>query len=114
MNDIIESAACIVGKGFYAADEFPQFLDGIKKVGSHILVPHYQLAMTTEQACRVMNIASCILTDNRFTQILDPAPFLRQDISKTKYRPLSYMKRQDPVSYAYLAEAIRMLTEIER
>ncbi len=114
LEDIIESAACIIGKGFNAPDEFPYFLKGIQKIGTHVLAPHYQLAVSSEQACRVMNIASCILTNNIFTQIIDPIPYMQQDFSKSKYRRLSYMKRQDPVSYAYLAESILMLNEIHR
>lgn len=90
--DAIESAACIVGKGFYNADEFPMFLKGIQAISGHVLVPPYHLAVTTEQACRVMYAACCIYTGKTFTRITDPASYLTRNISG-KYKKLAYMKR---------------------
>lgn len=106
--DAIESASCIIGKGFYNADEFPLFLKGIQAISGHALVPRYHLAVATEQACRVMYVACCIYTGNTFTRITDPAPYFYQNINR-KYRKLAYMKRQNLSAYAYLAEAIGML-----
>lgn len=109
--DTIRACACIIGKGIYEHDEFPLFIKGIHSIGGHILSMKYSAPLAAEQASRVMYLASCILTGQHFTPITNPQSFLQVNIGNSKYKKLSYMRRQSAEAFAYIVEAIRLIGE---
>lgn len=110
--DTIQSCACIAGKGVYDKEEFSLFLKGIRAIGGHILSINYNLSIATEQACRVIHLASCLLTKRTYSPIQSPERYLAENISKSRYKKLSYMRSQNINAFAHLVEALRNLGEI--
>ena len=110
--DTIQSCACIVGKGVYDKEDFQLFLKGIRSVGGHVLSMSYNLSTATEQACRVMHLASCLLTKRIYAPIQSPERYLAENISMSRYKKLSYMRSQNANAFAHLVEALRNLGEI--
>ena len=110
--DTIQSCACIAGKGVYDKEEFSLFLKGIRSIGGHILSINYNLSIATEQACRVIHLASCLLTKRTYSPIQSPERYLAENISKSRYKKLSYMRSQNINAFAHLVEALRNLGEI--
>ena len=110
--DTIQSCACIVGKGVYDKEDFQLFLKGIRSVGGHVLSMNYNLSTATEQACRVMHLASCLLTKRIYAPIQSPERYLAENISMSRYKKLSYMRSQNANAFAHLVEALRNLGEI--
>ena len=111
LRDTIRACACIIGKGIYDQNEFPLFIKGIHSIGSHVLSMKYSAPLAAEQASRVMYLASCLLTGQKFVPLTDPQAFLQADIGKSKYKKLSYMRKQSTEAFAYIAEALRLLGE---
>lgn len=109
LQDTIRACACIIGKGIYDQDEFPLFIKGIHSIGGHVLSMKYNAPQAAEQASRVMCLASCMLTGQKFVPIADPDAFLQANIGKSKYKKLSYMRRQSTEAFAYIVEAIRLI-----
>ena len=111
LRDTIRACACIIGKGIYDQDEFPLFIKGIHSIGGHVLSMKYSAPLAAEQASRVMYLASCMLTGQKFVPIADPDAFLQANIGKSKYKKLSYMRKQSTEAFAYIVEAIRLIGE---
>lgn len=111
LRDTIRACACIIGKGIYDQNEFPLFIKGIHSIGGHILSMKYSASLAAEQASRIMYLASCMLTGQIFAPITDPKAFFQANIGKSKYKKLSYMRRQNTEAFAYIVEAIRLIGE---
>ena len=107
--DTIRSCACIIGKGIYDKDDFPLFIKGIHSIGGHVMSMKYNASLAAEQACRIMYLASCMLTATPFIPIKDPEAYLHINIGKSKYRRLSYMRKQNPKAFAYIVEALKLI-----
>ncbi len=65
------------------------------------------------QACSVMYMAACILKNKEFVRIEKPEDYLKDSISKSKYKNLAYIKKLKLEAYGYLVEAVRLLEERE-
>lgn len=111
LKDTIKSCICIIGKGIYDPDEFPLFIKGIHSIGGHIMSVKYGAPLAAEQASRVMYLASCILTGQPFAPINNPESYLQENISKSKYKKLSYMRGQSMEAFAYIVRALRLIEE---
>lgn len=109
LRDTIRSAACIIGKGFLDAEEYPLYISGAKALDNHVLGGRYSGEVAALQACKVMYLASCVLTGSPFRKIQHPEEYIDASIGKTKYKRLSYIKKYKLESYGYLVEAVRLL-----
>ena len=109
--DTIRSCACVIGKGVYDKDEFPFFLKGIRAVGGHVLSMKYSAPIAAEQAARVMRLAACLLTKRGFAPIDEPENYLHENIGKSRYKKLSYMRNQNLEAFANIVEALRLIGE---
>ena len=111
LRDTIRSCACIIGKGAYDKDDFPLFVKGIHSIGGHVMSMKYNAVIASNQASRVMYLASCMLSDQSFEPIGNPERFLEANIGKSKYRKLSYMRNQSLEAFAYIVESLRLIGE---
>ena len=78
---------------------------------SHVLYGKYNGEIAAGQACRVMYLAACALTKTPFMRIGHPEYYVNENISKSRYKKLSYIKKQKLEAYGYLVEAVRLLEE---
>ena len=111
LRDTIRSAACIIGKGISDKEEYPLYIKGIQSLGGHVIGMKYSGEIAAHQACKVMYLTACILTDHKYQKIEHPEIYLDESLGKSKYKKMAYMKRQKLESYGYLVEAVRLLDE---
>lgn len=111
LNDTIRAAACIIGKGATDVEEYPLFIQGAQSLDSHVLHGKYNGEIAAIQACKVMYLAACVLTQTPFMSIEHPEKYIDESISKSRYKKLSYIKKQKLEAYGYLVEAVRLLEE---
>lgn len=111
--DTIEMAACIVSKGNSRPEEYRKLMSGIKSIKTHIFKGNYSGEIAAIQACSVMYMAACILKNKEFVRIEKPEDYLKDSISKSKYKNLAYIKKLKLEAYGYLVKAVRLLEERE-
>ena len=109
--DTINSAICIIGKGTIFKEEYPLFLRGIKSIGGHILGMKYSGEIAAQQACKVLYLASCLLTNSKYKPIIDAHLYANVSIATSKYNKLAYIRKQSLEAYGYLVEAVHLLDE---
>jgi len=111
LRDTIRASACIIGRGATDPDEYPLYVQGAQSLESHVLYGKFNGEVAAVQACKVMYLAASILTRTPFKKILHPEDYIEANISKSRYRKLSFMKKQKLEAYGYLVEAIHLLDE---
>lgn len=114
LKDTITACVSIIGRGTMGAEDYKEYIKGIHSVESHVLMDNYSGEFAAEQACKVMYLAACLLTDRIFKKIEHPEKYLEASISKSSYRKLSYMKKRNAEAFGYLVEAVRLLEPAEK
>lgn len=104
-------AACIISRGNNNPEEYCKLITGIKSIRTHIFRENYSGETAAIQACSVMYLAACILINKKFVRIENAEMYIKDRISKSKYKSLSYIKRIKLETYSYLVEAVRLLEE---
>ena len=111
LKDTVKACSCIISRGTLAKEDYTEYINGIRAVGSHIIRSDYSGEIAANQACKVMYLAAWLLTEAPFRKIDHPEDYIDQNLGKSIYRKLSYMKKQKLEAYGYLVEAVRLLDE---
>lgn len=111
LRDTIKACSCIISRGSMEKYDYQEYIKGIKSVGSHIITLDYSGEIAANQACKVMYLATCLLTETPFRKIEHPENYIDQSLGKSIYRKLTYIKKQKLEAYGYLVEAVRLLNE---
>lgn len=106
--DTIEASACVASRG-QIGEDYPLLLAGIKKINNHIFDETFSAELAIEKACKVMYLATCILTNEKMMKIVDYDIYHDANISKSKYKKLSKIRNYEPLGFAYVVESIKLL-----
>lgn len=109
LQDTIGACVSIISRGAIEKDDYTEYLRGIKSLKNHILKPGYNTDDATWKACKVMYLASCLLSGNPVKRIDDPQEYLSARLEGDAYKKLAYIRKQRPEAYAYLVEGTRNL-----
>ena len=85
-------------------------LEAIKAVG--ILLSAYNTDDATWKACKVMYLASCLISGKTFAKIENPDVYITARLEGDEFKKLAYVRKQRPEAYALLVEATRNLKSI--
>mgnify|MGYP004560954307 CR=1 FL=1 len=85
--DTIEASACIASRG-QIGEDYPLLLAGIKKINNHIFDETFSAELAIVKACKVMYLATCILTNEKMIKIVNYDVYHDANISKSKYKNL--------------------------
>lgn len=107
--DTIRACVSIISRGTIDKDEYAEYLRGIKSLRNHILLSGYNTDDATWKACKVMYLASCLLSGNPFKKIEHPESYISERLEGDQYKKLAYIRKQRPDAYACLVEATRNL-----
>ena len=105
LRDTVRACACIISKGAYDREDYAEYLRGIKSLKNHILVDGYNTNDATWKACRVMYLASCLLSGKPYRRIDRPEVYVNARLEGESYKKLAYVRKQHPEAYACLVEA---------
>lgn len=109
LRDTIRACVSIISKGTIDKEDYSEYLRGIKSLRNHVLLSGYNVDDATWKACKVMYLASCLISGNRFQKIENPEGYLSARLEGEKYKKLVYVRKQRPDAYACLVEATRNL-----
>ena len=72
LRDTIRACMSIVSRGGYDKEDYAEYLRGIKSLKNHILESGYNVEDATWKACKVMYLASRLISDNAYQKIINP------------------------------------------
>lgn len=110
LKDAIRATSCIISKGYTDKDEFLLYIYGINCIRSHIFNEKYSGEMAAFQACKVLCLTACILTDqNEVITISHPEEYIDVKLPSKEYTKMSYVRKLKLEAYAYLVEGVNLL-----
>lgn len=109
LKDTLRSCTCIISRGKVDKDDYVEYLKGMKSLKNHILAADYNTDTITWKACRVMYLASCLLSGNSYKQIRYAEEYASARLEGDRYKMFSYIRKQSLEAYAFLVEATRNL-----
>ncbi len=114
LEDTVRSCLCIVGRGAMDGGDYTYYRDGISRIRNHILGGKFSGDIAGAYACRVLYLASSMLTKQKtIKKIDDAASYAGQIVGFPKPKCFSYLRIIDPIAYGYVVEAARLLQGTE-
>ncbi len=114
LEDTVRSCLCIASRGMSNEVDYRYFKDGINRIRNHIMGKNFSGEVAGAYASRVLYLAASLLTEqDTIKKIQDPTIYLGEEPRITKPKRFSYLRVVDPLAYAYLIEAMRLLKETE-
>lgn len=107
--DTIRACKSIISRGTIDTEDYSEYLIGIKSLRNHILLKGYNTDDATWKACKVMYLASCLLSGKPFKKAINPSEYISERLVGDEYRKLAYIRKQNVEAYAYLVEATKNL-----
>lgn len=114
LRDTIRACACIISRGTIDRDDYTQYLTGIKSLKNHVLSNDYNTDDAPWRACRIMYLASCLLSGNPYQKIENHEKYVSARLEVDAYKRLAYVRKQRLDAYGYLVDATRNLREFLR
>lgn len=110
LADTIRSCLCIIGRGSIDKNEYPLYASGIERIKGHI----FSKAINGENAgifaCGILYLAAALMTNqNSCEQIKKADAYENASIEIKNVKRIKYIQQVDPIAYAYLTEAYKML-----
>lgn len=109
LMDTFESAVCIASRGALFEEDYPKYMDGIRKIINYIFSERFSGEKATVAACKVMYITACVLKNREFHRIEQVEPYVDEGIILPEYKKLSSLKKMDLEAYAYAVDALKII-----
>ena len=109
LRDTIRACISIISRGGTDKEDYNEYLLGIHSLKNHILTDDYNVDDVTWKACKVMYLASCVLSGNPYKRIENPEQYISARFASDEYKKLTYIRKLNLEAYAYLVEATRNL-----
>ena len=110
LMDTFEAALCIASRGKVKADEYHFYVKAIRELRGHIYSENYTPEIAAVRAAKIIYMVTCLLNSTEFIPIDDYRKYLEQKILSEKLMPLRYLKKANPVAYAYVIKTDSLLS----
>lgn len=110
LADTVHSCICLVGRGSIWKDQYLRYADGIDRIQGHIFSGTFNGENAGIRACALLYLAASLLSERETCARIEDADAYQDVTLKIQNaKCITYMKRIDPIAYAYLIEAYNML-----
>ena len=109
LRDTIRACISIISRGTVDKEDYTEYLLGIKSLKNHILLHGYNTDDATYKACKVMYLASSLISGNPYKRINNAEEYATARLEGDEYKGFAYIRKQSMEAYAYLVEATRNL-----
>lgn len=111
LEDTIAASIVIASRGRANGEDYPVYLDGIRGVTTHIFAERFSGEIASYRAANLIYMAACLLTETPYEAVEGFDEYVKESLIQPDLKILSKMKKAQPVQYAYLVKADRLLSE---
>ena len=112
LRDTFEAAACIASRGKIKPEEYPVYIKGIRDLHDHIYAEAYTPEVAAVQAPIILYAVACLLRGQNFERVTDAEPYLGERCINNALKPLKFLRRVEPIAYAYSIKADRLINNL--
>lgn len=109
IRDTLDTALCVAARGKVQPEEYQLYVKAIRDLRDHIYAERYTPEVAAKQAPRIIYAAACLLKHAPFQNVLAPDEYLRRQYKGQEFLPMKYLKRIDPLAYAFSIQADELL-----
>lgn len=110
LSDTVRSCICLMGRGSIGRDEYSLYADGIDRIQSHVFSGVFNGENAGIHACSILYLAASMISGKESCNRIENAEeYMNATLKVKNARRITYIKRIDPIAYAYLIEAYNML-----
>lgn len=114
LEDTIAAAIVIGSRGKAGKDDYPLYVEGIRGVGTHIFAERFSGETASYRAANLIYMAACLMAETPYEPIDSFKEFANEQLSQADLKVLSKMRKAQPMQYAYLVKADRLLKECRK
>jgi len=107
--DSFSAALCIGSRGKILKEDFPNYLEGSRRVTNHIFEKGFNMEKASRIAPKVIYMVACLLTETPFEKVVDARKYNNEILSQEDLLMLKELKKIDPVAYAYVVKADKLM-----
>ena len=111
LEDTISAAIVIASRGKTGTDDYPVYVDGIHGVATHIFAERFSGEIASYRAVNIIYMAACLMSDTPYARINSFEEYIDEQLTQSDLKVLSKMRKVQPLQYAYLVKADRLLKE---
>jgi predicted nucleotidyltransferase component of viral defense system len=111
LEDTIAAAVVIGTKGKIVNDDYPAYVEGIRGVGTHIFANRFSVETASYRAANIIYMAACLMSEQPYEKIDSFYEYADEQLTQSDLKVLSKMRKAQPLQYAYLVKADRLLKE---
>ena len=112
LRDTIDAALCIAARGKINAEEYKLYVKGIQALRGHIFAESFTPDTAAVMSTRVLYLAACLLTKEPFERVAECSKYTGEKIATDKLMPLSYLRKVNLESYAYVVKADQIMSRM--
>lgn len=111
LEDTIAAAIVIGSRGKVGKDDYPAYVEGIRGVGMHVFIERFTGEVASYMAANLIYMAACLKAETPYEPISSFEEYASEQLLQTDLNVLSKMRKAQPMQYAYLVKADRLLKE---
>ena len=111
LEDTIAAAVVIGSRGKSGKEDYPAYVEGIRGVGTHIFADRFSGETASYRAANIIYMASCLMAEKPYEKIDSFEEYAGEQLTQPDLKVLSKMRKAQPLQYAYLVKADRLLRE---
>ena len=111
LEDTIAAAIVIGSRGKVGKDDYPLYVEGIRGVRTHIFAERFSGETASYRAANLIYMAACLMTETPYEQIDIYDEYVGERLTQEDLKVLSKMRKAQPLQYAYLIKADRLLKD---
>lgn len=110
--DTINTAACVISKGYLNKEEYPLLMSGIRGLKTHLFHDNYSGEIASIMSGKVMYMGACLLTNTKFNKDIGQKDYFEETLPPdSPYKRLEKIKKIDNEAYGYIVEAVRLIEQ---
>ncbi len=111
LEDTISAAIVIGSRGKSENNDYPVYVEGLRGVETHVFAGRYSGEIASYQAAKLIYMAACLMAETTYKKIENFEEYASEKLTQSDLKVLSKMRKAQPLQYAYLVKADRLLKE---
>jgi hypothetical protein len=105
LNDTYEAALCIASRGKLFPKDYPIYVKAIHDLRGHIYAENFSPEIAVGRAAKIVYVVCCLLNHQNYERVEDYEKYIEKKIVNKELQSLKYLKKANPLGYAYIIKA---------
>jgi hypothetical protein len=105
LKDTYEAALCIASRGKLFSNNYPTYVKAMHDLRGHIYEENFSSEIAVGRAAKIIYAVSCLMNHQNYERVEDYVEYVEKKIAHKELQSLKYLKKADPLGYAYIIKA---------